>query len=99
MQIDFSLKGEALLQQISQAIQKRLTFTDNIQSSIVDVPTTGAADIEFIVGHNLGKIPLGFIANLDRSGVVYVSNRGTWTPLQMSLKCSAANAVLKLIVF
>lgn len=99
MQIDFSLKGDALLQQISQAIQKRLTFNDNIQSSILDVGDTGPADTEFLVPHNLGKVPLGFIANLDRSGSVYVSNRGTWTQLQMSLKCSAANAVLKLIVF
>lgn len=99
MQIDFAQKGDALLQQISQALQKRLTFNDNIQSTVIDIADSGPADTEFVVAHNLGKVPKHYIANLDKAGVVYDSNKSLWSPTQMSLKCSAANTVLRLLVF
>lgn len=99
MRIDFSLKGDALLQELSKALQNRLTFNENIQSSVVVVPDTGLANSGFVVEHNLGKVPTGYIANVDRAGIVYDFNRNLWSATQMQLKCSVANTALKLIVF
>lgn len=77
----------------------QIDFYDNIRCKIIDVLDTGTAGVEFTVEHNLGRVPLGYIVNIDRSGFVYDSNRSGWTDIEMTLKCSAANAVLKLIVF
>jgi len=99
MLIDFSLRGDSAIKQIMDALQKRLTFTDNIASSDIVIGDTGSADTVIMIQHNLGKVPRYFLANLDRAGSVYEFNRPLWTPVQMQLKCSAANAVLHLLVF
>lgn len=81
------------------AINGELDLYDNLKCKIIDVADTGAANVEFTVNHYLGRKPVIYIVNIDRNGVVYDSSRATWTDTIIKLKCSAANAVLKLVVF
>lgn len=81
------------------AINGELDFYDNLKCRIVDVADTGLANTTFTVDHNLGRKPVAYIWNIDRAGIVYDQSRATWTDSQMTLRCSVANAVLKLIVF
>jgi hypothetical protein len=100
MRIDSVVLNERkTLQQLINALTNRLTFEDNFQCTIVSIADTGAADTEFVVTHKLGKIPTAYIANLESAGEVYSTGKDTWTTTQMTLKCSAANAKLTLVVF
>ena len=90
---------EDLLRRIADIFDHKVNFIDNIDCKIIDVADTGTANVEFTVKHNLGRIPTAYIVNIDRSGIVYDSNRATWTEANLTLKCSVSNAVLKLIVF
>ena len=87
------------IKHIISALNKQLDLYDNLRCKILDVADTGSANTEFSVTHGLGVKPVIYIANIDRSGIVYDSNRATWTDTVMTLKCSVANAVLKLVVF
>ena len=100
MRIDSVILNERkTLQTILNALIKRLTLEDNIQCTIIDVDDTGDADTEFTVTHKLGKIPVSYVANIDKDGTVYSSAKDTWTTTQMTLKCSAANAKMTIVVY
>jgi hypothetical protein len=100
MQVDLSvITVERSLKQVLQALRRRLTFDENIQCQIISVADTGAAATPFIVAHKLGKVPIAYLANLDKHGTIRDVNRITWTTQSMELECSVANAKLTLIVF
>lgn len=86
------------IEQLIEAVSGKLEPYNNFSCKIIDVADTGTANTEFTVEHNLGRVPVVYIWNIDRSGIVYDSNRATWTDTEMTLKCSVANAILKLIV-
>ena len=72
---------------------------DNWQAKLLGpITTTGVADTEFTVNHNLGVKATYYIANVDKNAVVYDSRRVDWTDKQMFLKASAATVTLYLIV-
>lgn len=100
MQVDLSIVDVTKsLTQCIQALRKKLTFDDNIQCQMLTVLDTGVALTPFTVVHKLGKIPKGYIANLDKHGTIRDVTRVAWTTTQMQLECSVANAKVYLIVF
>jgi hypothetical protein len=74
------------------------TDTGNLKGVWATVADTGLADTEFTVTHNLGDIPVQFFYTLDKGGVVYKSNEGSWTNAVILLKCSAAHAAVRMFV-
>ena len=64
----------------------------------ISVTDTGSADTEFTVTHSLGRIPTYYWYTIDKAGIVYDSRRVDWTISLMYLKCSVANAALKLAI-
>jgi hypothetical protein len=100
MQVDLSVTDiTKSVKQVLLALRRRLTFDDNFQCQILEIADTGAAATPFLVVHKLGKVPIGYIANLDLHGTIRDVNRVGWTTTQMQLECSAANAKVYLIVF
>ena len=93
------LSGERTINAILEALNNRLTFGDNFQAKQVVIPDSGTADTTITVFHNLGKIPVGYIANLDQAGIVYDDSRITWTDSEMTVKCSVSNASIVLVIF
>lgn len=89
---------ERTLRELVEALANRLTFGDNMECSIKDVEDSGAADTDFIVDHNLGRLPKWYLANAS-AGFVYDGDTTQWTTQQIVLKCSAANSRIKLVVF
>lgn len=87
------------IDRILEAIDGRLDFETNLDCSIINVADTGTVDTSFTVNHNLGRLPKWYLWNIDRGGVVYDFARASWTTTQMTLKCTQANAVLKLVIF
>lgn len=84
---------------ILQALNNRLNALDNFQAKVLGpINAPGVADTEFTVNHNLGIKPTNYIVNVDRNAVVYDSRRVDWTDKAMFLKCTAASAVLYLII-
>src|SRR5580765_364114 len=48
------------------------------------ITTPGAANTEFTVTHNLGRIPTGYdVKSIDGPGIVYDSRKNLWTATQM----------------
>lgn len=86
------------LGRILDALSNQLTPEENFQAKYIDVSDTGTADTEFTVTHNLGVVPTIYVWNIDRAGIVYDSRRVDWTIEEIYLKCSVANAALKLLV-
>jgi hypothetical protein len=102
MRIGTSVGPETLLQRtrdVLAALDRRLTFDENISCAIISLNTPSTPDMEFTVVHNLGRIPTGYIWNADGAGSLYDSRRANWTESQMFLKFSGGQTALKLIVF
>jgi hypothetical protein len=70
----------------------------NIAGHMVDVANTGAANTQFAVTHNLGRIPLFYdVKYINGNGVVYDSGTA-WTKTQAFFKCSLATAHIRLFI-
>ena len=83
---------------IAGILNRGIRVDDNFQGGIFTVSDTGNADTEFEVAHTISRVPNGFIIiYINKAGIVYDS--GTpWTSSKIYLKCSQANATLKLLV-
>ncbi len=92
--------GPASVGDLLRAMDHRLSPLDNFQCKVMAaVVTPGTVDTEFTVEHDLGRIPMAYIWNVDKTCTVYDSRRANWTTQQLFLKCSAVSATLYLIVF
>jgi hypothetical protein len=64
-----------------------------------NVMTPGVANTTFTVAHNLGYVPTRFQVHYNNSsGNVYDSGV-LWTKTSISLKCSAASAVIRVFFY
>lgn len=72
----------------------------NLDEQFIEYVAPGVADTAFEIPHGLGRIPIGAeVASIDRSGVLYADDEGSWTPQRIRLKCSAASAKLRIRVY
>ena len=82
------------------ALANNLRPEDNFYCKVLGpIVTAGVANTEFTVTHNLGRVPINYIWNVDQAVTVYDSRRNLWTAQVMYLKCSGASANLYIIVF
>jgi hypothetical protein len=70
----------------------------NIDGKMVNVQDTGLIDTEFIVVHNLSRVPLFYdIKYISKACNVYDSGT-SWTTTKIFLKCSVANVHIRIFV-
>lgn len=80
-------------------IKKTLDTIGIVHGCTVEVTDTGAANAEFAVNHRLGVVPDGYMCTWqDKSGTVY-NGSTAWSGENIYLKCSAANAHMKILVY
>jgi|SRR5579864_4835708 len=75
--------------------------TGNMKGQWVNVTAPAVANTEFSIPHSLGYVPSHLpVINKDRACDVYqLPNTGTpWTATHIFVKCSVANAVLRIFV-
>jgi len=70
----------------------------NLLAKELSISDTGSANTEFTVSHKIGIVPSYYIWNIDKAGIVYDSRRSSWTTEEIYLKCSVANAALKILI-
>ena len=79
-------------------INNGIKFADNVNCAIKEVADTGLADSEFSVAHGLGRTPVGyFIIGRDCACSVYDGGSAN-TATTLYLRCSVANAALKVLI-
>lgn len=72
----------------------------NFDEQFYDVITPSVADTEFLVPHQLGRIPIGIeVANANKAAAIYQSSAGSWSDSLIYLKCNVAAAQLKLRMY
>jgi len=83
---------------LADVINGDLRFEENINADIVTVADTGAANTEKAVTHSLKRIPNGFVViSIDKAGYCYDSGTA-FTSTTIYIKCSVANAAVKLLI-
>ncbi len=70
----------------------------NIDGRMVDIPTTGVINTQFVVTHNLGRIPLFYDVKYTNLACSVYDSGTQWTKTQIFLKCSIANAHIRLFI-
>jgi hypothetical protein len=75
-------------------------YTGNVNGQWANVTAPGAANAEFAIPHSLGRIPSFYFFIADRACNLYqLPNTGTaWTQTNIYVKCSVANAVLRVFI-
>lgn len=71
----------------------------NINNIHIVVNDSGAANTEFVVNHNLNRIPSGFNVIRKNATCDIFDSGTTWTTTQIFLKCTAAHVKLVLEVY
>lgn len=72
----------------------------NLDEQFLEYVAPGVANTAFEIPHGLGRIPIGAeVASIDREGVLYADDEGSWTPQRIRLKCSAADARIRIRVY
>lgn len=73
--------------------------TDNIDGAFGVTSDTGLADTQFVITHNLNRIPIGFhTIKTNKACSMYASGTG-WTDTQIFLKCNVANVSATFFIF
>lgn len=70
----------------------------NINGTMVEVADTGIINTEFVVTHNLTRVPLFYdVKYINVIGTIYDSGTA-WTATQAFFKCSIAHAKVRLFI-
>ncbi len=95
-----------LYEQLARVINGGISFgdgvnelPDNIDGAWDNVADTGAANTNFTVVHNLGRIPNGVLAVQQNKAGVYYLGSVSATTTDITLKCSVANVAVRLFIF
>lgn len=98
MRVDSAiLDPKRTLRDIVNALANNLTVEENLQAAVISV-TSPTADEEFSVPHNLGRVPIAYLANVDQAAIVYDSRRNEWTDSVLYLKCDTTGVEVTLVV-
>lgn len=98
---DQALEQELLSYSLELAtlLNAGLKFSDNFNAEIKTYTTNAVANTTDAVTHTLKRVPSGFLViNLDKAGIVYDSGTA-WTATTISLKCSVATTIVKVLIF
>jgi len=79
---------------IAGGFQTRPKHCDNIDGVLVMIPNSGSANTQFIVIHNLGRVPMGIDLKYSNVSGVWYDSGTTWTKTQIFIKFSGNNAKL-----
>lgn len=74
------------------------THVDNISGAWASVPNTGAANTDFTITHNLGRIPVGYLTMTASIATDIYTGSVAATKTQITLRSSAANANITLFI-
>ena len=88
-----------VIEELTRFATKNIEIVNNLQVADVSVSSTGAANVEFTVTHNLGKTPVVYIVNVDKGGIIYDSRRTDWDGTSIYAKCSATGAAARFLLF
>jgi hypothetical protein len=73
--------------------------TDNVDGNFGTTANSGTADTQFVVTHNLNRVPIGFhVVRQNKAGSFYDSG-AAWTTTQIFLKCNVANVAATFFIF
>lgn len=79
--------------------KNRPQFPGDLDAVTLDYTADATADVEVSLNHSLQRVPTGFLVlSIDAAGVVYKTET-PWTATKLFLKCSAAGARVKLLLF
>lgn len=85
-------------QNLDAILDRGISLSDNVDAVVVSYTANATPDTEDTVAHTLGKQPTYFIvADIDKGGVVYRSGTA-FTSSNVYLKCTVADAAVKLIL-
>lgn len=88
----------SIIEQLTRFSQANIEVRGNLKSTYTTL-TISQADTETAVPHNLGVMPFMYVANTDKGGVIYDSNRANWDSNTIYIKSSAAGASVRLLLF
>jgi hypothetical protein len=78
---------------------RQSTHAGHIDGHTIEFVAPPVADTEFEIPHDLGRVPIGFLALAqDGPGVLYKSNPGGWGVERVFLKCSEANVTWLIVL-
>lgn len=66
----------------------------NIESFLLTGTTPGIANTQFLVSHNLRRLPTGFLViRLDQAGIIYAdaADIAAWSATMFAAKCNLAS--------
>lgn len=72
----------------------------NLDAQYRKVTSHSTANTEFLVDHGLGRIPIGYdVISRSAAGVVYDSQKTTWSTSVIKLKCTVVSVELVLRIY
>jgi hypothetical protein len=77
------------------------SWMGNVDGNWLEILTPSVADTEFIVLHDLGRVPTGWLGPVrkDKFVDIHDSRPGSWTESVMYLKASVGSATILIGVF
>lgn len=99
-----TITNKELNEQLSDIFEEfdgKIEFS-NLKHTVIDIADTGSANTDFTVTHNLGRIPTFYFYIINTSttakaGIVYKGSL-EWTTTTITLRCTVANSVLKVLI-
>jgi hypothetical protein len=99
----FAKMLQKFYQQLARLVNGNLGFgdgvrTDNINGAWFIGTTPVISDTEFVVTHNLGRIPVGYLVVYQNAAGSIYDSMSAWSTMQIFLKCSSPEVGVKLFI-
>jgi hypothetical protein len=90
-------------QRLAKIINGQIGFGNGVLSDNIDGAwanaTTGAANTDFTLAHNLGRLPVGYLLAKSDVGTVIYDGSIPATKTQITLKATGAAATIRVFIF
>jgi hypothetical protein len=75
------------------------TNSDNISGNWATVITPNVANTDFVITHNLGRVPVGYLVMIKSAAVDVYTGSAAATKTQITLRATVTSVTIKLFIF
>lgn len=100
---DYAVSLKKIYEQLARVVNGRLSLgdgatPDNIAGAWANAVTPPAPDTQFVLTHNLGRIPVGWLSVYQNKAASLYDSGTPWTATQIFLKCDIATVHVKVFI-
>jgi hypothetical protein len=93
-----------IYERLARVVNGQISFGDGVNADNIDgvwasATTPGVANTDFVIAHNLGRVPVGYLPVRKSAATDIYTGTVAATTIQLTLKATGTNVDVTLFIF